>query len=115
MGQLVKNRANDLYGDGFTGGYTYSAEIADGESDVVKIPPSGRGVSVGIAVLVCGTNTGRVDVTIDSEEAIDDDSAVWISWETGETTGTVLDTFQLKVTAIRAVSVSGPITFKLSI
>ena len=115
MGQLDKNRPNDLYGDGNTGGYTYTVDIADGESDIVKLSPAGRGMSLGVAILVCATGTARIDTTFDSHEMINLGTAVWIAWDKGEITGTEMDTFILKPTAIRAVSISGAITFKLSL
>jgi len=115
MGQLIKNRHPDMFGDGNTGGYTYTIDISDGESDVVKLHPSGRGLSLGTAALICGSNTGRIDATLDSFEMIDNGTAVWIPWDKGEVTGTEIDTFQLKISALKAVSVSGDITFKLLI
>ena len=115
MGELDKNRLHDLYGDGNTGGYTYTTDIENGESDIVKLHPAGRGMSVGVAVLICGAGTGRIDVTFDSHTMIDLGTAIWIPWDKGEITGTESDTFLLKPTAIKAVSVSGAITFKLAI
>jgi len=115
MGKLDKNRNHDLYGDGNTGGYTYTVDIANGESDTVKLFPAGRGQSLGVAMLVCGTNTGRIDFTIDSHEMIDLGTAVWVQWDKGVITGTQTDTFRIKMTALKAVSVSGAITFKLAL
>lgn len=115
MGKLVKNRANDLYGDGLTGGYTYSVDIANGESDIVKLFPAGRGESIGAAMLVCGAGTGRIDFTLDSFDDIDAGTAVWVEWDKGVVTGTAVDSFRVKMTALRAVSVSGAITFKISL
>jgi len=113
MGELIKNRLHDLYGDGNTGGYTYTVDIANGESDTVKLFSAGRGMSIGVAILVCGVNTGRIDFTIDSHEMIDDGTAVWVVWDKGVVTGTQIDTFRIKMTALKGVSVSGAITFKL--
>jgi hypothetical protein len=115
MGQLIKTGTQDLFGDGNTGQYLYSADILDGESDVVKIPPSGRVQSIGVAMLVCGDGVGRIDFTIDTHEMIDAGTAVWEPWDKGIVSGTQVDTFRIKMTGLRGVSISGTITFKLSI
>lgn len=114
MGQLVKNRLHDLFGDGNTGGYSYSADILDGEEDIVKFSPPGNLQALGVAMLVCGTGIGRIDFTLDTPETIDKGDAVWVEWDKGVVSGTQVDTFRIKMTALRAVSISGPITFKLS-
>jgi len=114
MGNLIA-RSGDLFKQGNYDGWRYTATIADGESDTVKILPSGRGITLGTAILVCGSNTGRIDVTFDSVAEIDANTAEWIEWDKGEVTGTEVDVFKAIITAIRAVSVSGEITFKLVI
>ena len=110
------SRSGDLFRDGSSGGWSHSEIIADGVTgDPVKIDPTGRGNTNGTVAIVCGTNTGNVQITIDDYAAIDDDSAVWIDWDKGALTGTTLDVFSGAITGIRGVSVSGPITFKLLI
>lgn len=114
MGQLIKNRYQDMFGDGNTGGYSYSAEVLDGEEDVVKFAPPGRYQSLGVAMLVCGSGVGRIDYTLDTHASIDSGDAVWVPWDKGVVSGTQVDTFRIKMTALKAVSISGPLTFKLS-
>ena len=115
MGQLLKTSTQDLFGDGNTGQYLYSAAILDGESDVVKIPPSGRVQSIGVVMLVCGEGVGRIDFTIDSHESIDAGTAIWVPWDKGVVSGTQVDSFRIKMTGLKGVSISETITFKISI
>ena len=67
MGDLIPNKST-LFRKGDYSGWSYAAEIADGLTDVVKIKPTGQGTTNGTVILVCGVNTGKVQVTIDSEE-----------------------------------------------
>ena len=115
MSQLVK-RLGGLFGDGMSGGYLYSEVISNGAtSNPIYIPSLGRGTTNGTVALICGSNTGKVQITLDSDTLIDADSAVWVDWENGEVTGTSIDVFVGSITAIRGVSVSGEITLKIVI
>jgi len=113
MKEMVK-RTGDLFRDGLSGGYTYREDIADGEiSEEILILPTGRGTSNGTIVLICGAGTGKVQTSIDTMEDINSGDVTWIDWDKGDVTDTVMGVFVGPVTAIRAVSISGAITFKL--
>lgn len=115
MGELAP-RNNDLFQKGNYAGWSYSEDIADEEtSDPIKIEPTGRGVTYGSVALICGSNTGKVQVTLDTYALIDAETATWIDWDKGEVTGSQLDVFAGPITAIRGVSVSGAVTLKVLI
>lgn len=110
MGELL-SRSGDLFRDGMSGGWIYSVEVGDGLSDAVPIPPTGRGSTNGTVVLVCGASTAKIQTTIDPL----DGNEVWIDWDKGVVTGTVSDVFDGPIAAIKAVSISGSIMFKILI
>jgi len=115
MGELVA-RNDDLYGEGNYSGWSYKEEIQDGEtSDPVKIKPTGRGTSSGSVIIICGAGTGKIQVSFDTYDEIDENTAEWIDWDKGEVTGTEVDVFNGPVTGIRCVSISEAITFKILI
>lgn len=115
MGKLTI-RNHDLFRDGLSGGYTHKETIADGiTSDFIIIPPTGRGTTNGSVLIICGAGTGKIQITIDSDEDIVEGNATWLDWDKGEVTGTVIDAFASAISGVRGVSVSGEITFKILI
>lgn len=113
MGELQPIYYN---GDRFSvpDGYVYSETIADGvTSEPVKLHRY-RGMADNISLaLIAGTGTGKFQYTLDADEMIDVDTAVWYDWDKGDNTGTTVDALISSVSAVRGVSTSGEITFKI--
>lgn len=115
MGGLQqRNFGSETYG--IPDGWFYTETVANGmTSDPVKIHLSGkRPYNITLAI-IAGSGTGKIQYTLDDDNAIDADTAVWFDWDKGEITGTETDVIIAPVSAIRGVSVSGVITFKLLI
>ncbi len=103
-----------LFGDGLSGGYSYSEDLADGiTSDPVYIRSTGRGNSHLSVSMICGSNTGKIQTTISSLAKIEAGTATWIDWDKGSVTGTQIDVLVALVSAIRGVSVSGSVSFEI--
>lgn len=89
-------------------GYEYSETIADGETgESVLIPPElNKNLT---CTIVASTNIGKIQFTTSTNALVLSDNANWQDWPLGEITGTVYDTLESPVTALRGVSISGEI------
>ncbi len=116
MKTLDKRQDKDLYGDNSLGGWHHNEVISNGAtSDPVHIPPTGRGNTNGSVAVVCGAGQARIEFTIDTTEEVSAGTAAWFIWDKGIVTGNILDVFTSAITALRCVSISGPITWKVLI
>ncbi|MCP3685829.1 MAG: hypothetical protein GY861_24535 [bacterium] len=114
MKELSRRSDSDLYGDSSIGGFHFSESILSGiTSDPVHIRPTGRSNTIGTAAVICGTGTARIEYTIDTVEVIKEGGATWFIWDKGSVTGNALDVFTSAITALRCVSISGSITWKI--
>ena len=115
MGNLVARKGN-LLSKGNPSGWTYSETVADGvTSNPVKIKPNGKGVYAISVGLIAGANTGKIQFTLDADEAIDAGTAYWFDWDEGNCTGDTVDPSVAPVSALRCVSISGEVTWKILI
>jgi hypothetical protein len=99
--------------DSFTPGYTHKSAVADGQTgDFLRITSeqARKGVS---CTMIAGACSGKFQVTTSPDANVDAGTAVWQDWPKGSVTGTDSDLVYGPITALRAVSVSGAITFEV--
>jgi len=115
MGNLIA-RNGRLLSDGNPAGWIYSETVADGAtSDPVKIKPNGKGIYAISVGIIPETGSGKVQFSLDSESDIDGGSADWFDWSAGEVTGGTSATFTSAISALRCISISGNVKFKILI
>lgn len=99
---------------GVVSGYTYSEAIISGETGAnIKIPPMGPNGTHITCTLIAGANTGKFQFTTSSDTKVQADTANWIDWTEGDTTGSISIAVISQVTGIRGVSVSGNIIIEV--
>lgn len=95
-----------------TNGYDYVEVIGDGENGESVLIPNDLVGSL-TCTIVAGANTGKVQFSTSTEEAVLTDVAVWQDWPQGTVTGTTYDVLVGPVSSVRGVSVSGEITIEV--
>lgn len=99
---------------GIVKGYFYTETIADGLTGRnVKIPPMGLDGTRITCTIIAASNTGKFQFTTSSDAAVQADTATWIDWPEGDSTGSIYDTITSQVTGLRGVSVSGEVTIEI--
>ncbi len=96
-------------------GYTFTETLADGITGEPVIIPSTSSDKNTTIVVVAGAGSGKVQFTIDPDEAVTAGTALWIDWDKGAVTGTETDVAIGPITALRGVSVSGEISWKVCV
>lgn len=94
-------------------GYTYSETIADSEVGASIAVTPAQPFSPITCTLYAGSNTGKFQYTTSSDEKVSSETATWIDWDEGNSTGTVVGIVDAPVTGLRGVSVSGQITIEI--
>ena len=93
----------------------YKEEIASGNGETVLVKPNAKGAYSMSVAIEAGAGTGKVQYTLDTEEIIEAGTEVWYDWDIGDATGNAVDAFVSPVSAVRGVSISGAVVFKLLI
>ena len=115
MGDLIA-RTYNFDSSSIERGWHYTENVASGEtSEPVKIKSNENGLYHVSIALIAGTGDGKMQYTLDSDAEIDADTAIWFDWELGTCTGNTIDAIVSPVSAVRCVSVSGAMTFKILI
>ena len=115
MGKLIARNYN-FDSSRIERGWQYTEDVATGAtSEPVKIKSNENGLYHVSIALIAGTGNGKMQYTLDSDAEIDAGTAVWFDWEMGICTGNTIDAIISPVSAVRCVSISGAMTFKILI
>lgn len=90
--------------------YHFHGEVTDATSDAVRLPGVGGDATVTVSP---GTNA-TVQFTAASPKEIEDGTAVWIDWPSGEVTAPASDSITTAVGALRLIS-TGASTWEISL
>ena len=93
----------------------YKEIVPSGNGETVLIKPNAKGQYAVSVAIEAGSNTGKVQYTIDTEEEIQAGTEVWYDWPKGNISGNAIDSLISPVSAIRGVSISGSIILKVII
>jgi len=79
----------------------------------IIIPPTGSEGARVTCTVIPGGNTGKFQYTTSPDADVLADTAIWQDWPGGSKTSTFSDSLLAPVTAVRGVSVSGPIDIEV--
>ena len=98
----------------YQSGFHHSETIGDGEDgNTIRIfptQPDGGVVSCGV---IAGSNVGKMQFTLSSDNDVITDNAVWSDWPKGNVTGSEYDALVGPVTGLRGVSITGQIKIEV--
>lgn len=80
---------------------------APGNGDIYKIPSKSGAFSQCAIMFDCRNGKGNIKYTISSIESILSGSAVWETWDNGETTNTIKSLVTTPITGIYQINVTG--------
>jgi len=100
-------------------GRSYHAEVvADGVTSDPLILPSIYPYNPGhmpavVAVIPAGGASGRIEFSLDDPAVVEAGTAQWIAWPHGDVSAAIADAINGPVTALRCVSVSGQVEWRV--
>jgi len=93
------------------GGESLKFNVPAGESRTLKLDQSERPT----VAAVPGGNTASVEYSVSNPDDIDNDSAIWHNWASGDVTETTVDGLAVVATGIRFSATGGPVDFEIAL